>query len=256
MTPEPSRRRLPARDPLAVALTEALTGSDACRLTALLAEHPWLARTLIEDEEGGVNAPLHIFADAPGHRPRAAEIVTALARAGAPLDDHATGTWHEETALHWAASNDDTDLIDALADAGADLEAPGSSIASGPPLQSATCYGQWNAARRLVDRGASVNIFTAACLGMLPDLEHLVSASPPPTATELGGALWNASRAGQLAAAEYLVNAGADVNWPAPWSGETPYDAATAGGQPQLAAWLAARSGRPGTPVADARPIG
>jgi uncharacterized protein len=222
----------------------------------LLAEHPWLARALIQGEDGGPIAPLHIFADAPGHRPRAVEIVAALAQAGAPLDDHAIGTWHEETALHWAASNDDVELIDALLDAGADIEAAGSSIASGPPLQSATGYGQWAAARRLVERGATVNIFVAACLGMRTELERFVTASPPPAADELGGALWNASRAGQLAAAELLVTAGADINWAAPWSGETPLDAATVGQQPRMVAWLAARAGQPGTPTPDARLIG
>ena len=50
---------------------------------------------------------------------------------------------HHETPLHWAASNDDVALIDALLDAGADLERGGSSIDGGPPLSSAVGYGQW-----------------------------------------------------------------------------------------------------------------
>jgi ankyrin repeat protein len=44
---------------------------------------------------------------------------------------------HHETPLHWAASNDDLALIDALLDAGADLERGGSSIDGGPALSSA-----------------------------------------------------------------------------------------------------------------------
>ena len=35
-----------------------------------------------------------------------------------------------------------------------------------------------------------------------------------------------ACRAGQLEAARYLAGRGADINWRAPWSGETPLDAA------------------------------
>jgi ankyrin repeat protein len=69
-------------------------------------------------------APLHLFADAPGHRPNPAGVVSALATAGANLDAHAIGMWHHETALHWAASDDDVELIDALLDAGADIEHP------------------------------------------------------------------------------------------------------------------------------------
>jgi uncharacterized protein len=44
--------------------------------------------------------------------------------------------------LHWAASNDDVELIDALLDAGADIEHPGSSISGGPPAESALGYAQ------------------------------------------------------------------------------------------------------------------
>jgi hypothetical protein len=62
--------------------------------------------------------------------------------------------WHRETPFHWAASNDDVVLIDALIDAGADIKHDGSSIDGGSPLSSAIGYGQWAAARRLVERGA------------------------------------------------------------------------------------------------------
>ena len=61
---------------------------------------------------------------------------------------------------------------------------------------------------------------------------------------------------GSASSRQYLVSSGAEINWGAPWSGETPFDAATAGRQPQMAAWLAARSGHPGISAQDARPIG
>ena len=66
------------------------------------------------------------------------------------------------TTLHWVASNNDVDLIDALLEVGADIERPGSSINRGPPIESAVGYGQWAAARRLVEQGATVDIFVAA----------------------------------------------------------------------------------------------
>jgi hypothetical protein len=61
---------------------------------------------------------------------------------------------HTETPLHWAASSDDVAMIDGLLDAGADLEATGAIIGGGTALDDAWAFGQWSAARRLVERGA------------------------------------------------------------------------------------------------------
>jgi ankyrin repeat protein len=87
---------------------------DVDCLRRLLAGDPTLATSVINGR-----TPLHLFADAPGHRPNAAGVVAALVEAGADLDAHAVDMWHHETALHWAASNDDVELIDALVDADA-----------------------------------------------------------------------------------------------------------------------------------------
>ena len=122
----------------------ALKRGQAEKVAAFLADDPSLATATINSCR-----PLHLYADAPGHRPNPEAIVRALIEAGAQVDAHALGTWHHETALHWAASNDDVELIDALLDAGADIEHPGSSIGGGPPAQSALGYAQWHALRRL-----------------------------------------------------------------------------------------------------------
>ena len=82
-----------------------------------------------------------------------------LAAAGTNLDAPAVAMWHKEAPLHWAASNDDVTLIDALLDAGADIEQAGSSNAGGPPLSSAVDYGQWAEARRLIARGARTELW-------------------------------------------------------------------------------------------------
>jgi ankyrin repeat protein len=219
----------------------AVKRGDADRVRELLADDPSLATTDINGYR-----PLHLFADAPGHRPNAAAIVTALVAAGADLDAHAAGSWHHETALHWAASNDDVALIDVLLDAGADIEHPGSSIGGGPPSQSALGYAQWAALRRLYERGATLNLSQASALGLMPLVSSSAESLPAPGPDELSVAFWNACRAGQLAAARYLLARGADLNWPAPWSGETPLDAAQARYEGEMVAWLTAAGALPG----------
>jgi uncharacterized protein len=221
-----------APDPRVFEFATALNRGDEARLRALLATNPGLATSLINSR-----TPLHLYADAPGHRPNPAAVVSALAEAGADLDAHAVSTWHHETPLHWAASNDDVELIDALLDAGADIEHPGSSISGGPPAESALGYTQWKALRRLYERGATMNLSRAAALGLMPLVTQFATA-PPPDSEELAIAFWNACRAGQLEAARYLAGRGADINWRAPWSGETPLDAARGQHQRAVVTWL------------------
>jgi uncharacterized protein len=216
-----------------VEFAAALKRGDAQQVAAFLADDPSLATTVINSRR-----PLHLYADAPGHRPNAAAIVRALIQAGADVDAHALDTWHHETALHWAASNDDIELIDALLDAGADIEHPGSSIGGGPPAQSALGYAQWNALRRLYERGAAVGLSHAAALGLMPLVTSLVGAVPPPSNEELSVAFWNACRAGQLEPARYLLRHGADRHWRAPWSGQTPLDAAREQHRGAVVTWL------------------
>ena len=240
--PEPET--LPAHSALAIRLQRALERGDASALDRLIEEHPGISSVLLVDDNGDVGRPLHLYANAPGHRPHPAEIVGALVRDGADIDAPAIGAWHQETALHWAASNDDVELIDALLDAGADIERPGSSINGGPPLQSATGYGQMQAVRRLVERGAVYFAWHAAALGMMTELAELLADAPAPD--DLGGALWQAARNGQIAAARLLVAHGADVNWRAPWSDETPLDVARTAGHDEVAAWLLDHGAGPG----------
>jgi len=226
---EPPRALEPGEQ-AAAELLRAVKQGDAGRLTQLLAADPDLANARINDR-----TPLQHFADAPGHRPNPVAVVAALVSAGADLNAHVRGTWHHETALHWAASNDDVELIDALLDAGADIEHPGSSIGGGPPIQSALGYAQWAAVRRLWERGAATGLSHAAVLG-LPDL--LSSLAEASDRDAISMAFWNACRAGQQASAQYLLEHGADRDWQAPWDGSTPLAAATSQHQHEVAAWL------------------
>ncbi|HVV21316.1 MAG TPA: ankyrin repeat domain-containing protein [Pseudonocardiaceae bacterium] len=219
-------------EPRASEFASALGRGDVDRVRALLAADPTLATSVINSYR-----PLHLFADAPGHRPHAAAIVAALVTAGADLDAHAVGAGHHETALHWAASNDDVELVDVLVDAGADIEHPGSSIGGGPPSQSALGYGQWAALRRLYERGAVLSLAQAAALGLTSPVTSLVEDGEP-SVEDLSVALWNACRAGQPDTARYLVDRGADVHWQAPWSDQTPLDVAVAEHRDDVVAWL------------------
>ncbi|PAY11086.1 hypothetical protein CK489_01480 [Bradyrhizobium sp. UFLA03-84] len=232
--------RLQSDDPLAVELTAALKAGEAERLRTLLASHRELAGCVVEDAKGGGRSPLHLFADWPGHNPNAAAIVQILSAAGADLDAPAAAMWHRETPLHWAASNDDVALIDALLDAGADIEHEGSSIDGGPALSSAVGYGQWAAARRLAERGARTQLWHEAALGMMPEIVRRLGTAPLP-AGELSGPFWNACHGGQLAAAKYLLEHGADLNWPAPWTGQTALDIAEQAEHREVVAWLLER---------------
>jgi uncharacterized protein len=72
----------------------------------------------------------------------------------------------------------------------------------------------------------------------MPEIRRRLEANPPPNGEELSRAFWNACHGGQLAAAEYLMAHGAGLNWPAPWSGQTPFDIAERGGWSEVVGWL------------------
>jgi uncharacterized protein len=178
-------RTLRSDDPIAVELIAALEQGEVERLRQLLTANARLACCVVESAKGGGRTALHLFADWPGHRPNAAEIVWTVVQAGADLHAPAVGMWHRETPLHWAGSNDDVALIDALLDAGASIEAAGSSIDGGSPLSCAVGYGQWAATRPLVERGGRTLFWHEAALGLMPSIMQRVQADPPPRPEQL-----------------------------------------------------------------------
>ncbi|HET7559978.1 MAG TPA: ankyrin repeat domain-containing protein, partial [Limnochordia bacterium] len=135
------------------------------------------------------------------------------------------------------ASTDDVAVIDALLDHGAEIEAPGSVIGGGTPLADAVAFGQWRAARRLIERGAQANLWQAAALGLMDVVERRLAAAPPPTQDDVTNALWCACHGGQLAAAKRLLACGAERNWLG-HGGQTPLDAALGHGAEDVVAWL------------------
>jgi hypothetical protein len=237
-------------DPVAGAAVTAIHTGDVSALRALLAEHPGLATAKLRERAADgtecARTLLHVVTDWPGHFPDGPATVAALVEAGADVDARFEGA-HRETPLHWAASCDDVAVLDVLLDAGADIDAPGAVIGGGTPLSDATAFAQWNAAFRLVERGAATTLFTAATLGLQDRVTAYFTAPTPPTRDEVNAAFWGACHGGRLLTARYLADQGADVNWIAPWEPATPLDAAqrTSPGADDLLRWLRAHGGKP-----------
>jgi uncharacterized protein len=243
-----------ADDPLGISVVDAIRAGEVGTLTRLLAAHPGLATARVTGPEPGKEASrtlLHVATDWPGHFANGVTTVAKLIEAGADVNARFIGG-HAETPLHWAASSDDVDVLDALIDAGADIEAAGGVIAGGTPLDDAVAFGQWRAARRLVERGAQTALWHAAALGLMDRIEahftsrplpapHPWGAGATPAPDEVTVAFWCACHGGQPDAAAYLLGRGAELNWVSPWDGLTPLDAAVRESADELAAWLRSR---------------
>ncbi len=232
--------KIAADNHLAVAVVEAIHKGDVASLKRLLEDNPGLATASIGDPKscnGMSRSLLHVVTDWPGHFPNGVITVAALVEAGADVNARFTGP-HTETPLHWAASSDDVAVLDALLDADADIEAPGAVIGGGTPLADAVAFGQWNAARRLVERGARTTLAHAAALGLMECVEAHCAGKVSRTPDQINHAFWYACHGGQRGAAEYLLARGADVNWIPGWEKRTPLDAASRSRADDVVAWL------------------
>lgn len=234
---------MPSDEPVAVELADAIQRGDLSLLRRLLAAHPGLATARIVGTDGMGRTPLHVATDWPGYFPNGPGVVGLLLAAGADPNAPAVGAaaGHAETPLHWAASSDDSDVAAVLIDGGADLEAPGASIAGGGPLDDAVGYGCWHVARLLVARGARVDhLWKAAALGLRDRVIELVEGGSQPSQEELNHAFWQACHGGQRRTAEYLLSRGADINAVPDHTDQTPLD--IAGGpdtrRETMVAWL------------------
>ena len=220
----------------------AIRVGDVTTLRRLLAATPELAALRLPRHEG--RTLMHVATDWPGHFPNVAESITVLASAGADPNSPSLGEY-SETPLHWAASSNDVEAIDALLNVGADIEAKGAVIAGRTPLADATAFGQWDAARRLVAHGASVNLFEAAALGLGSEAERFLE-SELTTHESVTSSFWGACHGGHVSTATVLLDHGADINWIG-YDGLTPFAAAERSECHEVTRWLEQR-------VADSTP--
>jgi hypothetical protein len=227
------------QDPVAVAAVADIHAGDLTAVRRLLAGNPWLPAARLGDEgpAGMSRSLLHVVTDWPGHFPSGAAMVALVAGAGADVNARFHGP-HEETPLHWAASSNDVAVLDALLDAGADIEAPGAVLGGGPPLADARGFKQWQAAYRLVERGAQTTLTDAATLGLSDRVQEFFAA------------FWGACHGGRLQCAQYLLDQGAELNWVPPWENLTPLDAAEREHAAELIRWLRDRGARTATELA------
>jgi ankyrin repeat protein len=203
-------------DPVAQAFTAAIRAGNLDALAELLVSHPGLARETVVTPSGpaaGERSALHLLTDWPGPARNGPAMVAALVGAGASVAARFVGS-HRETPLHWAASCDDVPTLLALLDAGAEIDASGGVLADGTPLDDAVAFAQWEAARNLVARGATVKVEHAAALGLSGPIEAWIQDKP--AQADLDRAYWFACHGAQSALARTLLLAGARPNVPGP----------------------------------------
>ncbi len=213
-------------------IKDAIQDGNVEALHRLISADPALAYEKLD----GQRTALHVATDWPGHFPNVRETISALVAHGADVNAQFKGQ-HSESPLHWAASSGDIDALDTLLDHGASTEAPGAIIGGGTPLADAVAFGQWRAAHRLIERGACSTIWQAAALGLLDRVKEYFATKPAPPPDVVTNAFWSSCHGGQLAAASYLLERGADLHWIG-HDHLNPLQAAMRNGNQDLVEWL------------------
>lgn len=235
------------------ALVSAIVGGGTDQVADLLAKNPRLATATLS---GNPRSMLHHATDWPGHRPNVATSIALLVDAGAdpnvafPLSDHPAVA---EKPLHWAASSNDTAAVDALLDAGAEVDALGGIFGGCTPYEEAIIFENYDAARRLLARGATDYLPGAAALGaadliegffddhgnLRTDIGRIPPAwnSPSEDQIVVDRAFQFACRAGHLDIAKRMLDRGADRHAITP-ADTSALDEATNKGHAHVVEWL------------------
>jgi ankyrin repeat protein len=169
------------------------------------------------------------------------------------------------TPLHYAAGEDRPEVVAALVEARAPLAAHFGRTGHSALSWAVTCESQ-QAARKLIELGVKPDLFCAAGLGLLEEVEGFwpggrlrrrpsatgstrygedgerLPVPPPAAADQVSDALYIACRSGRLEVARWLLDHGADPNWRG-FAGATGLAWAEFSGNPELAALLRERGG-------------
>mgnify|MGYP002625751913 CR=1 FL=1 len=109
-------------------------------------------------------------------------------------------------------------------------------------MSDAVIFANWDAARRLLQRGAKTTLWQAAGLGRLDLVEsHYQVEQPSPEAVT--SAFWTACMAGQQSTAAFLLEHGAELNWIG-YDDKTGLDAAMESQAAGLVEWLRGQGGQ------------
>ncbi|MEM7128736.1 MAG: sigma-70 family RNA polymerase sigma factor [Chloroflexota bacterium] len=210
-------------------IIEATENNDLAKMEELLKREPELAKT----RNATGRTLLHLITEYPANKPNCGPMIRLLLDAGLDPNIRFEGA-NCETALHWAASANDVEAIDALLDGGADIDIDGAVISYGTPLTDAVFFRQPKAIQRLVERGATVNLPLAAGMGDVNRVQQFFTDSGElkQSASELrynpeshGNILTQdeatglleeafayACLAGHIGVAQFLLRRGVDIN--------------------------------------------
>lgn len=234
---------------------QAIREGDVDRLAILVKENPDMVKKSTEDNPGFL---LHTVADYPGNRPQSLSMAKLLIDAGAKVNARFLNPridGHSETALHWAASNDDVDLTGLLLDRGADIESDGGCVANGTPVWLSVIFKCVNVARLLIERGATINLMVVAGAGRLDLVDEYFDEAgkvvedagalscwdePRPAEVALNSAFGLACRNGHVTVAKRLLGRGSDPKW-LNSVGETAFQQAAQGRQKIVVDWMKER---------------
>lgn len=220
-------------------------------LDALLGQHPELATLQPTDNPRSL---LHHATDWPGHWANVADTIGVLVTHGADVEARFPSDTPRvaETPLHWAASSGDVDAVNALLDAGADVDVLGGVFDGCTPFEEAIIFEKFDAAHVLLAHGAKLHLPGAAALGLAERVADFFEADgslneqlsqrphqeqPPPPQDVLDRAFQFACRSGQLEIAKDLLGRGADPSATSP-ANTTALEWAVENEHHEVARWL------------------
>jgi len=233
-------------------LVAAIKSGDTEKVGALLADQPELVHEQIGRNQ---RTMLHYSTDWPGHYPNVAATIELLCRAGADPNagfPHPKNSLVAETPLHWAVSSGDVDATRALIAAGAIIDAPGGIFDGCFPFEESIIFQKYDAARVLLEHGATPYLPGAAALGQMEEVESYFDADGILDLEKTWLSNWNmprqpqhvldrafqfACRAGHLEIAQFVLERGADPNAISP-ADTTARDMATDNSHEHVVEWL------------------